>query len=620
MISQRSYTLRVIPAKAGIQCGDYGVVRTFWIPAFAGMTSVWYSFASSERIRRAVAAVGKEDSGVVTLAQRVGSAVRFAEVVQVLVKHGFANLVRRAKLDEGIPAKLLRGMHLLEAPTGEPETQGRRFRAALTELGPTFIKFGQVLSTRPDLIDADICDALQQLQDRVTPLPFEEMASVLKEELGEDVGIDDVFAEFDKEPVASASLSQVYKATLKDGSPVAVKIQRPGIEKIIESDLNLMRRIAEWVADHVEETNWMDPVGIVDEFARSVRRELDFAIEGRVIERFRHNFEGVEELFVPEVYPELSGKRVLVMGWIDGVRLDAIDQYPARNCVPKEVAEIGCRIICQQVFEYRFFHADPHPGNVFITRDNQIAFLDYGMVGHLERTDAAAMADLLWAEFHEDAKRCVDALLLLTTSPDPEDRQTLEHEVSEFIAFEMRAIVGGGNVGAGIKRMVDILRHNHLQLAPRFSLLLKTLATIESVAHALDPQIDMIPIIQPFVERFVAGQYTPLRLMKDAEHDISALLKLGRQLPADVQQILSLLRRGNLKAQISHHNLDPLVSAADRASNRIAFGVITGSLVIGSSLLMRTSASLSHLGLAGYLIAGVLGIALVISILRSRNY
>jgi len=444
------------------------------------------------------------------------------------------------------------------------------------------------------------------------------MEQVIVAELGK--GVDASFAEFDREPVASASLSQVYRARLQSGEPVAVKVQRPGIAKVIESDLSLMARIAEWVAAHVEETAWMDPVGIVDEFSRSIRRELDFHIEARVIERFVRNFEGVPEVFVPRVYGAVSGVRVLAMDWVDGVRVDALDEYEARECDPKAVAEIGSRMVCRQVFEHLLFHADPHPGNIFIMRRNRIAFIDYGMVGHLEEADASAMADLLYAMFREDSMGCVEALLMLTTSPEPDDRKALEHEIADFVAFEGQAIVGSGNVGKGIERTIEILRRNHLQLAPRFSLLLKSLATIESVGHLLDPHMDMVPIIQPYVEQLVARRYSPTRMMDEARQGFAALLKLSRELPLELQQLFNMMRTGKFKAQINHEGLDRVASATDRASNRIAFGVITGSLIIGSSMLMRSTGGLSHLGLIGYVIAGVLGLSLVISIIRSKNY
>lgn len=554
---------------------------------------------------------------MLTLAKRVGDAVRLAEVVQVLVRHGFADLVQRAKLHEGLPTKLLRSLHLLEAPQGPPDTIGERLRAALTELGPTFVKFGQILSTRPDVMGNQVCQELSRLQDHVAALPFEEMAPVLEEELGGTTG--DLFAQFGPEAVAAASLSQVYRAVLKTGEPVAVKIQRPGARRVIDSDLRLIRLIADWVSEHVEESAWFDPVGVVIEFARSLERELDFEVEARVIERFRTNFDDTPEVFVPLTYGDLSAKRVLTMDWVDGVRLDDLEHYAERGCDPKATAVVGCQSVCRQVFEFHLFHADPHPGNILVTHDNQIAFLDYGMAGHLEQTDAAVLADLLYAVVRENAEACVDALCMLTTG-EPESRQALEHEVASYIAFEARAIVGGGRVGDGIERMVEILRHNHLQLAPRFSLLLKALATIESVGHQLDPDLDMLPIVQPYVEHLVAARYSPIRLMGEARDGIASLIKLGRRLPGDMDHLLRMLRRGRLKFQHKHDGLDHLTATIDRASNRVTFGMITGSLIVGSSLLIRAGAGAGRVGLALFIIAGVLGLALLISILRSKNY
>jgi len=548
---------------------------------------------------------------------RVSEAVRLAEVIQVLVRQGFVDLVRRAGLHESIPAKLLRKVHIMEAPRGEPETTGRRLRQALTELGPTFIKFGQVLSTRPDLVGTDVARELSQLQDRITPIPISEMAPVFKEELGEDPSV--LFDEFDPEPIAAASLSQVYRARLKTGEQVAVKIQRPRIERTIEADLSLMHRIAEWVATHVTDMDWFDGPGIVEEFARSIRRELDFHVEARVIERFRANFHDVRDVFVPKTYRDYSGQRVLTMDWVDGVRVDALDQYESRNCLPARVAAISAEMICRQIFDFHLFHADPHPGNIFITENDRIAFLDYGMIGHIERTDAMTLADLLACLFRADAAGFMDSLLLLTEG-EPQNRAGMEHQVADFIAFEGQAIVGGGRVGEGIEKMINLLRSNQLQLAPRFSLLLKALATVETVGHMLDADMDMVPVIQPHVDKLLLARYSPAHLLADARDIVSGLMRLTRKLPADVEQVLRMLRLGKLKIQLNHEGLSHLSKVTDVASNRIAIGVILGSLIIGSSHLITVGGGAYRLGLAGYIVAGLLGMSLVISIIRSKKY
>ena len=340
--------------------------------------------AQSGRMRHGTFPPGGASSGRKTpctigpWGKRVGNVVRLAELVQVLVRHGFADLVRRAGLHEGIPAKLLRGLHIIEGPSGEPETFGRRLRAALAELGPTFVKCGQILSTRPDLISPEIGKELELLQDRVDAMPFEKMKPVIENEL--NASVDELFASFEENPVAAASLSQVYRAVLKDGRAVAVKIQRPNAERAIEADLSLMHSIAEWLVEHSEDLRSLDPLGMVEEFGRSIRRELDFTIEARVIDRFRKNFEEIDNVFVPATYAELSAKRVLTMDWVDGVRLDAIDHYAERACDPKTVAAIGCDVVCKQVFDYRLFHADPpsrqHPHHA--RQPNRLSRLRHG--------------------------------------------------------------------------------------------------------------------------------------------------------------------------------------------------------------------------------------------------
>jgi ubiquinone biosynthesis protein len=553
-----------------------------------------------------------------TLGKHTVNAVRLAEVLQVMARHGFADLLRRAGFEDGLPARVLRGLNLMTAESGEPSTFGKRLRAAMVDLGPTYVKFGQILSTRPDLISHSVAEELSDLQDKVEPSAFDVMAEVIEETLGNTV--DEVFESFDKTPVASASLSQVYRATLKTGEAVAVKVQRPGVEKTIESDLSLLRQIAEWSGDHVGEMKTFDPPGIVDEFARSIRRELDFNIEASVIEQFRKNFAETDNVFIPRVYPDFSAKRVLTMDWVDGVPVDQTDAYEERRCDPSAVAVRGCDLLCQMIFEHQLFHADPHPGNVFITWDNQIAFIDLGMAGHLERTDVAAIADIFVAMYQEDSAECANALLTLTTKGEPDDRSGLEYALAEFITFEAQAILGGGQVTHGLERATQILRRFDLELAPRFSLLLKALATIEMLGRQLDPKMNMVAVFEPYVKKLLQARYQPTHMMKEAKQNASALFRLSRQIPGDLSYLLQQLRRGKLQFQIHHEHLENLAGTIDRASSRNTAGMIIGSLIVGSSLLITTESQISYLGIAGFVIAGVFGLGLVVSILWSRKF
>lgn len=552
-----------------------------------------------------------------SLRKRVGNAVRLAEVIRVFGKHGFADLLQRLGLYEGVPAYVLRRLRLLETPPGEPHTFASRFRSALMELGPTFVKAGQILSTRPDLIDINLCKELERLQDRVAALPFELIRPAIEESLGRR--LEDVFAVFDPQPVAAASLSQVYRATLKTGEVVAVKVQRPHVRHVIEQDLSLLHTIAEWARDHLEEVAWMDPVGMVDEFERAIRRELDFGIEARVIDRFRRNYQSVETVFVPRVYHDVCSSTVLVMDWIDGIRVDAVEQFPERGCDARIIAARGCEILCRQVFEHRLFHADPHPGNILVTKNNQVAFLDYGMVGYLEQGDVYAIADLLWAVINEDMQACVDAVLLFTTNGDLDRTIALERDVADYVVFEAGEVLSGGLVGKAIERITEILRKHRLQLAPRFSLLLKALATIESTGHLLDPNLDMVPVIRPYVEKVLTDRYAPIEIARGVRRDLLRLLRLGKNIPQEIHDLLTQARQGRLRIHLDHEKLNQVAAVTDRASNRVTFGVITGAIIVGSSLLIAADKA-PTLGLAGYSIAAIFGFGLLVSILRSRNY
>lgn len=552
------------------------------------------------------------------LGRHTVNAVRFTEIAQVFIRHGFADLIRRAGLNKGWPGKILQGMKLMETPEGEPATFGGRLRDALTELGPTFIKFGQVLSTRPDLIGHVIARELTCLQGEVAPVPFDVIRPVIEQELGRPLS--ELFKTIDTTPVASASLSQVYHATLPSGCDVAVKAQRPDIERTIESDISLMGTVAEWIAQHNEDLRFVDPKGIVEEFSRSIRRELDFNIEARAARRFAKNFENDPDIVIPKLFSEYSGRRVITLEWIDGVPISNMDEYEQRDSDPSMVATNGCRALCDMIFTHQLFHADPHPGNIFLLRDNHIAFLDLGMAGHLEKSDVYTFSDILLAILNEDAEQCLEAVLLLTGEDEPGDRRLLEHELSEYIAFEAPLILSGGQVARGLELMVQIMRRHNLELSPRFSLLMKALITIEMVGHQLDPKLDMMKVIRPYVEAMLFSRYTPPRIFREVKAHASGYLRLSRQAPTDIAYLLRQLRSGKMKLHVHHDHLETLAATIDRASKRNAVAVVIAALIVGSSLLFVTDTPFARLGIIGYVVAGILGFILILSILWGGDH
>lgn len=552
------------------------------------------------------------------LPKRVNDAVRLAEVVQVLIKHGFTNVVQTLRLRSGLPGRMLRSIRMIQPGDASPETFGKRLRAAMTELGPTYVKLGQVLSTRPDLIPPALCADLAQLQDKVEALPFADLRDVFERGLG--TTIDTAFAEFDETPVACASLSQVYKARLRSGETVAVKIRKPRVVERIKADLSLMRSVAQWIDEHVDDLDWLDATDLVKAFERSVLRELNFSIEGHTIQRFTQNFEDVDYLEIPRMYPDLSCDSVITMDWVDGVRVNAIGHFVERESDPKQVALNGCHAVFKQVFEDHLFHADPHPGNIFLTRENRIALIDFGMVGHLEREDMLLMTDLLRSVLRMDSHRATQCVLLITDATELDDVAALRQEIAEYLQFEARAIVASGQVGRALQRITAVLAHHGLQLPARFSLLIKALTTIESTAHELDPQLDTLPVMRPYIEAAVRSRFAPDEIVGEGQEYAMGLLRLLREIPGDIQNLFQKIRHGTIKMQVNHEGLDRLTHIMDVASNRVAFSVITGSLIIGSSWLLASGVGFRALGVAGFISAGVLGAGLLVSILRSRNF
>lgn len=549
-------------------------------------------------------------------ARQTVNAVRFVDIVQVLVRHGFTDMVYRAGLHRGWPGKLLKGIRLLKTEE-EPSTFGSRLRAALVDLGPTFIKLGQVLSTRPDLVGHKIAQELAELQDSVAPISFDVIRPIIERELKQP--IEELFASIDPIPVAAASLSQVHQAVLRSGEKVAVKAQRPDIDRLIESDISLMATVAEWIAEHNKDLKFIDPVGIVDEFARSIRRELDFEIEARVALQFAENFKDDPEIIIPKLFIAYSARRVITLEWIDGVPIDDLASYRSRNSDPKKTAGIGCRALCDMIFRHQLFHADPHPGNIWLHYDNRIAFLDLGMAGYLQTSDIKSFADIFLAVLNRNAEQCLDAVIQLTVADEPYNRAPLAHEISDYIAFEVPVIIARGQVVRGLELMVQIMRRHDLELAPRFSLLLKALVTIEKVGHILDPDLDMTPILRPYVEDVVYNRYGAAQLVSEVQAHASGYLKLSRQAPTDLAFLLRQLRSGKLKLHVHHEHLETLAQTIDQSSRRNAVAIVIGALLIGSSLLFASDFPLARLGIIGYTVAGVLGVFLIVSLLWGKG-
>lgn len=538
---------------------------------------------------------------------------RYREIVAILVKYGFGDalekLVLQKHLDFG--RNFILGKAAVETAR---LSHSERMRMAVEELGPTFVKFGQMLSTRPDLAPPDLIRELEKLQESVPSFSTENARQIIEEELGSPIDV--LFTDFMDSPLASASIAQVHKAVLPEGDTVAIKVQRPDIDKIIEVDLEIMLHLATLVERHFKEADVFDPVGTVKEFARVIRKELDFRLEAANIEHFLINFQSDRTIHVPHVYRELSSSKVLTMEFIGGYKVSEITRIN-----PKVVASRGSDLVLKQIFIDGFFHADPHPGNIRILENNVICFLDYGMMGVLSKEHREHLADILVGIITKDASRITKTLLKLSKYNKVEDTESLESDIVELIEIYSACPLKELEIGNLLQRIGSMVTEYHLKLPRDFYLLAKALVTIEGVGRKLDPDFNAVEHANPFAKKLIRERMSPRRLIEDLVNSALDARLLMHDLPFEAREILRLMKRGEAKIRFEHEGLDPMLKTLDQIANRMVFAVVLASLVIGSALIVLSGIppkwhEIPVIGIAGFLTAGMIGFWLLFSIIR----
>lgn len=539
---------------------------------------------------------------------------RYRQVTFVLVKYGFDDIVDRIGA-----APFWRRFRRRKPPDRDIPTP-RRLRLALTDLGPTFVKFGQLLSTRPDILPDKYLAELEKLQDDVAPFPIAEVRRIFCEEL--DRPPEQIFASFEQTPFASGSIAQVHRAVLTDGGLVAVKVQRPGIQRLIETDLAILEELTALLERRIRELRWLRPRELVRQFARSIRRELDFVAEAQAIERFRLNFAGDPNRFVPQVHWDFSTPRILTADFVDGVKITDLENIRARGLDPQAIARNGARTILKEVFEHRLFHADPHPGNFFVLEGNVIAAIDFGMVGSLDDETSEQLAMLLSSVVTRDADGILRVFRALGLLREGIDRSLLKFDIQEFVDRYYGLPLEKMDAEKLIQDMLQVVRRHRIVLPVNLALLGRMLAVSAGVGRMLDPQFDVLSEAKPFVKSFMARRMDPKRAARQIAKTWRDYQAAFRSLPNDLEEILAKVKRGQILVSLHHEGLNRLILEMDRSSNRLSFGMIIASLIIGSSVVMQlekgpTILGFPAIGLAGYLIAGLLGLWLVLAILRS---
>jgi ubiquinone biosynthesis protein len=543
------------------------------------------------------------------LAETARDLGRVQEIGAVLLRYGFGDLVRRL----GIV------LHWKEAAQSAPLNAPESARRALQDLGPTFVKLGQILATRVDLLPPEWIAELEKLQDRAPASPYPEVRAQLSDDLGGPP--ESVFAAFDAQPIAAGSIAQVHRARLADDTDVAVKVRRPGIVPVVEADLRLLARLAEMLETRFPELARFRPREVVRQFAGTLRRELDLATECRNAERVAANFRDRAEIVVPKVFWDWTSERVNVQQYIDGTPSRDPEALASAGLDRAVLAHRGAQAMLKMVLEDGFFHADPHPGNVFYLPGNRVAFIDFGMAGHLSQRRRDELVRLLDGLVSRDAEGVVDILLEWAGAAQV-DSEKLAGDVDAFIDRYHGLPLQELRMGSMLADMTTLLREHRLALPPDLALVLKACVTLETYGRELDPEFDMVGEAAPFLEAATLERFGPARLARRGWRASRILLDTLADLPRDLRELVRSARSGRLQMHVDLTSLYRFGQQLDGAANRLAIGIVTAAFIVGSAIVMTveggpTLLGLPLFGLLGFLGAAVAGAWLLISILRS---
>ena len=593
---------------------------------------------------------------------------RYTEILSILLRYGFGDLVR--KVDHGVYRRL-RGTGRDSRRARRTWSRPERMRRALEELGPTFIKGGQLLSHRPDILPRDWIVEFGKLRHQVPPAGPEGIRRIVEKDLGAPP--EEIFEFFDPVPVASASIAQVYRARLKSdpdcgvtrnggaasgdtasdgannaenetaktgtaepdernaasasrqesvpGAQVAVKIQRPGIRRIIEADLAILRDMARIAEKRNPSLAVFHPVESVRELERALLYELDFRNEADNLETFRRNFADDDEVTAPKPFRKFSSRRILTMEWLDGIPVGDEELLDKAGVDCEALARRGAEAVLRQIFEHRFFHADPHGGNIFVLEGGVIAFLDFGQAGSILPSQRLFLVDLFSALIRNDAPRAVRAIQNLSGRRDPDAVRHLTSDIEMIIERYLSRPFGRLEIGEMIAAFFDMVRRYNIEIPTNFYLLAKALATIEDIACTLNPDFDFLHASRPFVKRMIRKELGPGRIAEQAAGAASDTVKFLRDLPGEMQDMTSLLKSGKFRVEIALKDMDKLDSTVKRTVTRLAAAVLLAAMIMGSSLLVLSGIpplfySVPVIGVLGFLISGVVAVVLLIDLWR----
>ncbi|MFK5923061.1 MAG: AarF/ABC1/UbiB kinase family protein [Verrucomicrobiota bacterium] len=545
-----------------------------------------------------------------TLVRMDRSAKRVAEIVGVLGKYGLADWL--SHLDYDWLQRYLQGGRIEEM---RDLTTPERIRLAMTELGTSFIKVGQILSTRPDLVGAELTTELSKLQANTPADDYEQVAEMIYAELGSRP--EELFAEFEQQAMASASIGQVHRAVLKTGEIVVVKVIHQGIEDAVRQDMDILSGLAELAEKNSLQLRNYQPVANAKYFERTLLREMDFAYERRHLESFAKNFENEADVHFPKVYGEFCSQRVLVMELLEGISVSDEKAMVASGADLEAFAQRGADMYLDMIFRDGFYHADPHPGNLMLLEGGVLGVLDAGMVGRIDTDLREGIEDMLLAAVEGDSGELADQVMRIGQTPPELDRDELRAEIGDFLADYVGQSINDFDTAGAMSRLLEAIRSFHIVMPSSFALLMKTLVTLDGTAKLLSPNFNLAAMIKPYYKKAIKRRLTPKRLLSEVHRSYRDWKRLADALPRDLTDILARIRKGTFEVQMEHRRLEGTV-------DRLVNGLLTAALFVGSAMMWSTAApptvwGVSVFGATGCLLAFWMGFWLIRAIRKSNK-
>lgn len=539
--------------------------------------------------------------------------MRFEKVFSVLIKYGFEDILAHPPLNKLLPQQNL----LVPSRGGKKVSQYTRYeriRMVCEELGTTFIKFAQIASNRPDLLPDELIQEFEKLQDHAPEVPIQEIRKVIDEETSRP--LNEILEYFNPIPLASASMSQVHRARLRGGKEVVLKVQRPNIDKVISSDISLLYSIVNIIEKYLPQYTAYQPRELVIMFEKSISEELNFRLEVNNMIYFQTMFKHNNDVYIPSVYPELSTDRIITMEYIDGYKITDLETLSKYNITGESLAKKGIGLYFEQVFEYGFFHADPHPGNIFVLADGKIVFIDYGMVGTLIEHDKIVFGKILLAMYDNDVQGLKNSILTFSKGITKEKEREFEYDVVYFLREYSKKAIGAIDGNEVMRGLNSLFYDYKIQIPTNLLLLIKALIIIEGVGLQLDPKYDIIQNIGPYVKRLILKKYNPVKLRHELVDSIEDTTNLLKDLPQDIREILYKLKEGKLHIEIDHNGLGPFANSMGNSINRLSYTLVVMSLILASSIITLAKTpplyhDISLIGIIGFGISILMALILI---------